>query len=99
MQKKKINDTTYAVEKLKATDGFKLQLKVVKLLGGGIFDALQGNDLAKIGEMKTDKLFEAHMDDKLLDIFKVAIFVLEVNLKNSIGGLKSLMPSPMVKQK
>ena len=147
MEKITINDKTYGVEKLKATQAFKLQLKTVKLLGSGIFDGLKNlNGVKSIKDFKkmdTNNLFEAlsdfitktddeeiyefvlsllktnvyvigkaegedvnipldidtHMEDKLMDIFQLAIFVLKVNLGKSLAGLKSLMPSLAEKEK
>ncbi|MEA3330604.1 MAG: hypothetical protein U9Q29_02800 [Campylobacterota bacterium] len=146
MECKTINGTKYGVEKLKAIEGFKLQLKTVKMLDG-VVDALKGvedfNSLSEISKMDTNELFEAlgnfikstddekvfefvmgllrknvyvigvaddtevkipldvdvHMEDKLIDIFQVAIFVLEINLKKSLGGIMSKLPSLKAKVK
>ena len=59
MEKITLSSKTFGVEKLSATQAFKLQLKVIKILGGGILDGLQGVDLSNIKGQDTQKLFDA----------------------------------------
>ena len=146
MEYKTINKTKYAVEKLRATEGFKLQLRTVKILGGAV-ESLKGlNDigsLSNISKMDTNEMFEIlgnfiastddekvydfvidllsknvyvvgkadgesvnvpldidlHMEDKIMDIFQVAIFVLKTNLGKSLTGIMSKLPSLKAKVK
>ncbi len=133
MEKIELSGKTFGVEKLTATQAFKLQLRVIKILGSGILDGLQGVDIKNIKGQDSQKIFDAigkfiaktddedvfnfvmdllsknvyligdaegeevkiklnidaHLKDDIFDIYKLAMFVLKVNLGKSLDSIKS----------
>ena len=133
MEKIELSGKTFGVEKLTATQAFKLQLSVIKILGSGILDGLQGVDIKNIKGQDSQKIFDAigkfiaktddedvfnfvmdllsknvyligsaegeevkiklnidaHLKDDIFDIYKLAMFVLKVNLGKSLDSIKS----------
>jgi len=133
MEKIELSGKTFGVEKLTATQAFKLQLRVIKILGSGILDGLQGVDIKNLKGQDSQKIFDAigkfiaktddedvfnfvmdllsknvyligdaegeevkiklnidaHLKDDIFDIYKLAMFVLKVNLGKSLDSIKS----------
>ena len=138
METKEIDGTIYGVQKLPATKGLQLQLKLAKFIGGGI------SELKKINMKDTDSIlnamgkivenvddekfaeflkstvltakkmvqvegqdeatplaikFDTEFEDDYLKMYKLFIFVLEVNLGKFMQGIKSSFAKPTPKSK